>query len=94
MVLEAISDVLMDLLQKLLTLVLFLVLDGDYHESFNYCAEKIEEVDVVHCEDSGTSLVIVRASCCEARGRHMPAELEELEYRSQLAEDFVVLLVL
>ncbi len=75
MVLEAISDVLMDLLQKLLALVLFLVLDGYYDKSLNYCAEKIEEVDVVHCEDSGAGLVIVRASCCEARGRHMTAKL-------------------
>jgi hypothetical protein len=74
-VLEAISDVLMDLLQKLLALVLFLVLDGYYDKSLNYCAEKIEEVDVVHCEDSGAGLVIVRASCCEARGRHMTAKL-------------------
>jgi len=80
MIFKAISNILMDFLKESLALVLFLVLDCDYYQSFDYCTEQVEEIDVVHGEDSSSGLVIVGTSCCKPRRRHVPAKLQELEY--------------
>lgn len=55
MILEAISDILVNLLHELLAFFVGLVLHSDLYESLDDSAQQIKEVNVIHGEDGRAS---------------------------------------
>ena len=93
MELEAVPDVVVEFPYQLHRFLFFLVLEGDRGQPLHDDAEEVEQVDVVHGEDSVAGLVGVGGAGREPLGSDVAPQLQQFEDGGQLGEHAFVLFV-
>lgn len=63
MELEAISDIIVKLSNQFCRLILFLVLESNRYQSSDDDAQQIQQIYIIHCENSVADLTGVRRTC-------------------------------